>query len=482
MRLWGWRREDWLSLAFSLTVVLVMVGLAAANAGEVRSPLEAWGLSDTAYPEMSVTIALGVVNALRPVSPPPWTWAPVNGTATCRVSVDPGGLEPLAMDCPGTVTLRPGENLECTVACRPTATGVYTAGLEARCSYLAWKRYTTTYCGEYCTRTITTTTTITNTTTTVIGNTTTTTTTTLVTNTTTTSVYCCITVTETRTATATRTVVLRDSAAVTVIPRSLNRTYMPVSVDCSWPAPGEPGTCTLRLWNLAAGMLLSNTTLAPMNPHMLLLYRPKAAILWNGSTLAYTSWEGYAWPAGGLEDAKPVAVAFNLTPMPPYRTYTLTVVVGAVVDEGSPAVTYTYNVVYPYGWAVVVDDECRVITWTPVEEPRVVTEVVDARPPRLELHNGRAVVVDPGPCGGLREVRLLRDGGVYRAYSVGGRVFTLPPLPPGNYMVVAVDRAGNRATGVVEVRETSYKPETMWPAIMVLLAVLAAVSVAVRGR
>ncbi len=54
--------------------------------------------------------------------------------------------------------------------------------------------------------------------------------------------------------------------------------------------------------------------------------------------------------------------------------------------------------------------------------------------------------------------------------------------PPGNYTVVAMDQAGSKATEMVEVKEVGYRPETMWPALLVPLAVLAALPVAVKGR
>ena len=115
-------------------------------------------------------------------------------------------------------------------------------------------------------------------------------------------------------------------------------------------------------------------------------------VLQSGTTLASAGWSGYTWSASRLEGARPVAsLAFNLTPRPPYRTYTVTVLLEAEVDEGEPTIAYTYPVAYPYSWAIIVDDECRVLGWEPVAEPTASTTVLDTRPPAI----GEEVVTDP---------------------------------------------------------------------------------------
>lgn len=163
-------------------------------------------------------------------------------------------------------------------------------------------------------------------------------------------------------------------------------------------------------------------------------------------------------------------------PTPPGRGLDVRVVVEATVDNATSGKAYRerleYNasMVYPYGWLLVRDDECRIIRWEPLEEPTVVERVEDHRAPTWSRSGDTLVFEDPGGCGRLAKVTILRGGGVYRELEPRGRVYTLDAasLPPGSYTVAAVDQAGNS----IEVRlhvEPAKQGRWLAPALVLLV-------------
>ncbi|ALL00774.1 hypothetical protein Pyrde_0724 [Pyrodictium delaneyi] len=466
-------------LALYAGAALVVAFLAAvvhARPGDAGTALDPW-LEDSMYRCMNATAYYHVSNTLADTSPPPWSprWGPSPpALLTCTCSLR-GDLELLGSNCPAAITLNESEGVACSAvwhAGEAASLRGHVLGYGCRCSYIAWQRYTTSICTRTKTetKTITTTTTVTTT----IGNTTTTTV--VNTTTTTTKKKCAGYETLTKTRTKTTTITLADAATVTIIPRVLNKTYLPVDVYCEWPSPGLPGNCTLRVWNIATGLEEHGEELLEPLMGQLLVYMPRVEV-WRGWQLL-TAWsaDNYTWPPS--LDKPALELPFLLAPpTPPSRSIELRVIIEATVDDATSGKAYRerleYNVsiVYPYGWLLVRDDECRIIHWEPAEEPTVVERVEDHRAPTWSRSGDTLVFEDPGECGSLARIVIERGGGVYRELEPRGRVYRLDAasLPPGNYTVIAVDQAGNS----IEVRlhvEPARQGRWLAPALVLLVA------------
>ncbi|OWJ55590.1 hypothetical protein [Pyrodictium delaneyi] len=467
-------------LALYAGAALVVAFLAAvvhARPGDAGTALDPW-LEDSMYRCMNATAYYSVENTMSGASPPPWSpgWAPSPpALLTCTCSLR-GDLELLGSNCPAAITLNESEGVACSAvwhAGEAASLGGHVLGYGCKCSYIAWQRYTTTTCTS--TTTITKTVTTTTTVTTTIDNTTTT----IVVNTTTTTTRkkCAGYETLTKTRTKTATTSIGDTATVTIIPRVLNKTYLPVDIVCSWSSPGMPGQCILRVWNIATGLEEHGEELLEPLMGQLMVYRPRVEV-WRGWQLL-TAWsmDNYTWPPS--LDKPALELGFLLDPpTPPGRSIDLIVVIEATADSTDGSVyrerlEYNVSIVYPYGWLIVVDDECRPLRWEPLEEPVVREIVEDTLPPVYRREGDTIVFEDQGNCGKLAKITILRDGGVYMEHALYSRVYRLgaASLPPGNYTVAAVDQAGHR----VEVRlhvEPAKQGQWLAPAL-VLLVVLA---------
>ena len=473
-------RRELLSL---LAILSTLATIVLAGSGEeyvgvrVHGPLDKFNLTGCFYRGMNISLSMWLANWLSSASPPMCpNYFPVDAMLTCGCSLEPSIWWPNQ-----TWSLVLGEKWSSTLSTivpEEAALENASVGFSCSCSWAEWctsvtvsTSYSTSYwrCGY---------TTITQCWPPPRGCETYTSPVTCSSTTSTT-----VTVTVTSTLLVTATVMALDD--ITVTPRVVNSTYLPIDVTCNWSQPGVPGECRVMVYNLAGGVVLNRTMLLPRLVEGLMLHNPCIEVVAD-TVAASECVAGYAWTAN--TNTEPAyELNFSLIPPVGLRTIGMKVYIEATADNSSSGeayrerLEYNYTIVYPYGWLLILDDNCTLQRYEPVREPTVKTWINDTLSPTYHVKDNTIVFEDPGRCGMLSKIVIYRDTGVYSVLEPRGRLYRLNAamLPPGNYTLVAVDQAGHRLKIKLHVEQPQQSLQLA--PILVLLTLLAGLGI-MTGR